>query len=82
MVRCSFTILRLRIVIEMEKLAPNHDTLKNDVPDGMKAIVTKMDSYLKQLLIWIRILVVRIISIILVDIMVYNFFAPSEKEVP
>ena len=54
----------------MEKLDPNPETLKNDVPDGMNEIVTKMDSFLKQLLIWIRILVVGIICISLVAILV------------
>ena len=52
-----------------------------DQIDGIKEQVGKVEEYLKTLMIWVRIFLVSLIVISLIGIVVYNFFAPSDKEV-
>ena len=40
-----------------------------------------MEGYLKQLILWIRILITAILVLSLVTIVVWNFFAPTNKGV-
>ncbi len=53
-----------------------------DQVDGVRDEVAKMEGYLRQGIIWLRSLIIAIISLILVVIIVFNFFAPKEKDVP
>ena len=50
--------------------------------DGVRETVDKMQEYLREAIKWIRILIITIICICLVGVLVYNFFAPKEKDVP
>ena len=43
--------------------------------------MAKVDGYLKQLVLWVRILIVTILMLSLVSIAVWNFFAPTHKDV-
>ena len=52
-----------------------------DQIDGIKEQVGKVEEYLKTLMVWVRIFMVSLIVISLIGIVVYNFFAPSDKDV-
>ena len=52
-----------------------------DQVDGIREHVGKLEEYLKKLVIWVRILIVCVIAISLFGIVVYNFFAPPEKDI-
>ena len=52
-----------------------------DQVDGIREHIGKLEQYLKNLLIWLRVLVVCLVVISLIAIVVYNFFAPPEKDV-
>ena len=52
-----------------------------DQIDGIKEQVGKVEEYLKTLIVWVRIFMVSLIVISLIGIVVYNFFAPSDKDV-
>ena len=52
-----------------------------DQINGIKEQVGKVEEYLKTLMIWVRIFMVSLIVISLIGIVVYNFFAPSDKDV-
>ena len=52
-----------------------------DQIDGIKEQVRNAEEYLKTLMIWGRIFMVSLIVISLIGIVVYNFFAPSDKDV-
>ena len=52
-----------------------------DEVDGFRIDVSKLERYLKQLILWIRILITAILVLSLVTIVVWNFFAPSNKDV-
>ena len=52
-----------------------------DQIDGIKEQVGKVEDYLKTLMVWVRIFMVSLIVLSLIGIVVYNFFAPSDKDV-
>ena len=52
-----------------------------DQIDGIKEQVGKVAEYLKTLMVWVRIFMVSLIVLSLIGIVVYNFFAPSDKDV-
>ena len=49
--------------------------------DGIREHVGKLEEYLKKLVVWIRVLIVCVIAISLFGIVVYNYFAPPEKDI-
>ena len=53
---------------------------RDDV-DGFHLDMAKVEGYLKQLVLWVRILIMTILVISLVSIAVWNFFAPAHKDV-
>ena len=53
---------------------------RDDV-DGFKIDVTKVNVYLKQIILWVRVLMVRILVLTLGTVMLWNFFAPTTKAV-
>jgi len=52
-----------------------------DEVDGVTEKVTKIEEYLRQLIVWGRTLLIAILAISLIAILIYNFFAPAEKDV-
>ena len=52
-----------------------------DEVDGFRIDVSKVEGYLKQLILWIRILITAFLVLSLVTIVVWNFFAPTSKDV-
>ena len=55
--------------------------LGRDEVDGFRIDVSMVEGYLKQLILWIRILITAILVFNLVTIVVWNFFAPTNKDV-
>ena len=55
--------------------------VRTDEVDGFRIDVSKVEGYLKQLILWIRILITAILVLSLVTIVVWNFFGPSNKDV-
>ena len=43
--------------------------------------MTKGEAYLKKLILWIRIMITVVVPFTLFKIVVWNFFAPTSKEV-
>ena len=52
-----------------------------DEVDGIHLDMSKIEGYLKQLVLWIEILIMTVLVITLVYIAVWNFFAPTSKNV-
>ena len=52
-----------------------------DAPDGVTETVSEMAHYLKQIVEWGKTVLMSIIALSLICILIYNFFAPSEKDV-
>ena len=52
-----------------------------DEVDGFRLDMAKVEGYLKQLVLWVRILIMTILVISLVSIADWNFFAPAQKDV-
>ena len=52
-----------------------------DLVDGFRLDVASVEVYLKKLIIWIRILVIVVLVLSLGTIFVWNFFAPTSKDV-
>ena len=52
-----------------------------DEVDGFHLDMAKVEGYLKQLVLWVRILIMTILVISLVSIAIWNFFAPAHKDV-
>ena len=52
-----------------------------DEVDGIHLEMSKIEGYLKQLVLWIRILIMTVLVISLVSIAVWNLFAPDQKDV-
>ena len=52
-----------------------------DEVDGFRLDVTKVNVYLKQIILWVRVLIVSVLVLSLVTIVVWNFFAPTNKDV-
>ena len=43
--------------------------------------VTKVNVYLKQIILWVRVLIVSVLVLTLGTVMLWNFFAPTTKDV-
>ena len=43
--------------------------------------MTKVEVYLKQIILWIRVLIVSVLVLTLGTVMLWNFFAPTTKHV-
>ena len=70
--------------MDTEKVEQETQTMPSvsiDIPDGVTTSITKIEDYLKKLLMWGRILLVSFLGLALFTILIYNFFAPSEKDV-
>ena len=52
-----------------------------DEVNGFRIDVTKVEGYLKQLILWIRILITATLVLCRVTIVVWNFFAPTNNDV-
>ena len=52
-----------------------------DEVDGFKIDMAKVEVYLKQLILWIRIIITVVLAFSLFTIFVCNFFAPTSKDV-
>ena len=52
-----------------------------DELDGFRLDVTKVNIYLKQIILWVRVLIVSILVLTLGTVMLWNFFAPATKDV-
>ena len=55
--------------------------LGRDEVDGFKLDGAKVEVYLKQIILWIRVLMVSILILTLGTVMLWNFFAPTTKDV-
>ena len=55
--------------------------LGSDEVDGFRLDVAKVEVYLKQIILWIRVLIVSILVLTLGTVMLWNFFAPTRKDV-
>ena len=55
--------------------------LGRDEVDGFRLDVTKVEVYLKQIILWVRILMVSVLVLTLGTVMLWNFFAPTTKDV-
>ena len=61
---------------------PQTQTVPNsDQIDGVRESVSNLDEYIKRVVFWGRILMVTVLALSLVCVLVYNLFAPSEKDV-
>ena len=54
----------------------------SDRVDGFKIELAQVDAYLNQILMWIRILIMRILVQSLISIVVWNLFAPPKRDGP
>ena len=43
--------------------------------------MTKVNFYLKQIILWVRVLIVSVLVLTLGTVMLWNFFAPTTKDV-
>ena len=55
--------------------------LGSDEVDGFRIDVTKVNVYLKQIILWVRVLIVTVLILTLGTVMLWNFFAPTTKDV-
>ena len=55
--------------------------LGRDEGDGFRIDVTKVNVYLKQIILWVRVLIVTVLILTLGTVMLWNFFAPTTKDV-
>ena len=55
--------------------------LGRDEVDGFRLDVAKVDVYLKQIILWVRVLIVSVLVLTLGTVMLWNFFAPTTKDV-
>ena len=55
--------------------------LERDEVDGFRIDVSKVEVYLKQLILWIRIMLTVVLAFSIFTIVVCNFFAPTSKDV-
>ena len=54
--------------------------LGRDEVDGFRLDVTKVNVYLKQIILWVRVLIVSVLVLTLGTVMLWNFFAPTTKD--
>ena len=55
--------------------------LGRDEADGCRIDVTKVNVYLKQIILWVRVLIGSVLVLTLGTVMLWNFFAPTTKDV-
>ena len=55
--------------------------LGRDEVDGFRIDVTKVNVYLKQIILWVRVLIVSVLVLTLGTVMLWNFFAPTTTDV-
>ena len=55
--------------------------LGRDEVDGFRIYVSKVNVYLKQIILWVRVLIVTVLILTLGTVMLWNFFAPTTKDV-
>ena len=55
--------------------------LGRDEVDGFRLDVTKVNVYLKQIILWARVLIVSVLVLTLGTVMLWNFFGPTRKDV-
>ena len=55
--------------------------LGRDEVDGFRIDVTKVNVYLKQIILWVRVLIVTVLILALGTVMLWNLFAPNTKDV-
>ena len=55
--------------------------LGRDEVDGFRLDVTKVNVYLKKIILWVRVLIVSVLVLTLGTVMLWNFFAPTTKDV-
>ena len=55
--------------------------LGSDEVDGFRIDVTKVNVYLKQIIMWVRVLIATVLILTLATVMLWNFFAPTTKDV-
>ena len=53
--------------------------LGTDEVDGFRLDVRKVEGYLKQIKLWVRVLMVSILVLTLGTVMIWNFFAPPQR---
>ena len=56
-------------------------TLCRDEVDGFRINERKVNVYLKQIILWIRVLMLSVLVLTLGTVMLWNFFAPTRKDV-
>lgn len=54
---------------------------KIDQLDGIQKSVSDIEEYLRKAVMWGRIIIIAVLALSLILILIYNFFAPSEKDV-
>ena len=60
----------------------NHErALGRDEVDGFRLDVTKVNVYFKQIILWVRVLIVTVLILTLGTVMLWNFFTPTTKDV-
>ena len=55
--------------------------LGRDEIDGFRLDVTKVNVYLKQIILWVRVLIVSVLVLTLGTVMLWIFFPPTTKDV-
>ena len=55
--------------------------LGRDEGDGFKLDGAKVEVYLKQIILWVRVLMMSVLVLTLGTVMLWNFFAPTSKDV-
>ena len=55
--------------------------LGRDEGDGFKLDVAKVEVYLKQIILWIRVLMVSVLVLTLGTVMLWNYFASNRKDI-
>ena len=53
----------------------------SDEVDGLGIDVTKVNVYLKQIILWVSVLIVTVLILTLGTVMLWNFFAPTTNDV-
>ena len=53
-----------------------------DQVDGLRIEMSKLEEYLRQIVIWVRIVFIAIVILGLAGLMFYNLISPPDKDVP
>ena len=54
---------------------------KFDQLDGIQKSVSEIEEFLKKVVMWGRIVIIAVLALSLILILIFNFFAPTEKDV-